>query len=178
MEDTHNGSGHTGDQTTTQVDGGQLATDQLVLRLAGGGNDLLLGNFEHGELGHGVRNLLEQDGTETGVETGDTFLSGDSGETTGQAVGEGWLRNQSDSSGFQGAQGDVGEEFGDTGGTEVDGLSVLSGRVDTDGVNGDLLPELVTGQREKCELFVIVKPTTPRRTLRTSRHPGWRNRGR
>lgn len=145
--DTYDGSGHTSDQTTSQVDTSQLATDQLVLRLTGRGDNLFLGNFEHGELGHGVRNLLEQDGTETGVETGDTFLSCDSGETTGQTVGERWLRDQSDSSGFQGAQGNVGEEFGDTGGTEVDGLSVLSGRVDTDGVNGDLLPELVTEQR-------------------------------
>lgn len=143
---TYDGGSHTGDQTTGQVDTRQLASDQLILGLARRGDKLLLRNLKHCKLGHRVRNLLEQDRTETSVETGNTFFPCDSGEATGETVGERGLGDESDSGGFERAKGDVGEEFGDAGRSEVDCLTVLSGRVDADGVDGDLFPEFVTAR--------------------------------
>lgn len=72
--DTHDGSGHTGDETSGQVDHGQLRTDELVLGLSGSGDDLLLGDLEDGELGHGVRDLLEEDGSESTKSSGKVSL--------------------------------------------------------------------------------------------------------
>jgi hypothetical protein len=46
------------------------------------------------------------------------------------------------------AKGNVGEELGDGRGTEVDGLAVLAGSLDTVVVDGLLLPELVTAELE------------------------------
>jgi hypothetical protein len=63
-----NGSGHTSDQTSRQVESGLLSASQGVLGLASGSENLLNGDLEDGELGHGVWDLLEQDGTETGRE--------------------------------------------------------------------------------------------------------------
>ena len=142
------GGGHTGDETGRQVETGLLSTSERVLGLAGSGEDLLDGNLEDGELGHGVRDLLEQDGAETGVESAGALLSEDSEETAGKAVGEARLGDESDSGGLKRAEGNVGEELGDTGGTEVDGLSVLSSSVNADVVDGLLLPELVTTELE------------------------------
>jgi hypothetical protein len=102
----------------------------------------------HGELGHGVRNLLEQDGTETGVEGSGTLFPQDTAETADETVGESGLRNETDTGSLEGAEGNVGKELGDGGGTEVDGRPVLTGLLETESVDGLLLPELVTG----CQL--------------------------
>ena len=142
------GGGHTGNQTSRQVKTGGLTRGERVLGLASGGEDLLDGDLVDGELGHGVRDLLEEDGTETGVEGTGTLLSEDSEETTGETVGKGGLGDESDSGGLEGAEGNVGEELGDTGSSEVDGLSVVSGSVNAEDVDGLLLPELVTSELE------------------------------
>jgi hypothetical protein len=60
------GGGHTGDETTTEVEGGGLSAGELALGLTPDLEDLLHSDLVHGELGHGVRDLLEQDGAETG----------------------------------------------------------------------------------------------------------------
>jgi hypothetical protein len=46
------------------------------------------------------------------------------------------------------AERNVGEELGDGRGTEVDGLTVLSGLVNAEDVDSLLLPELVTSELE------------------------------
>jgi hypothetical protein len=139
--------GKTGHKTGRQVVDGLGGAGELSGLLAGQVADLLEGDLVDGELGHGVRDLLEKNGTETGVETTETLLSRDSSESTGETVGEGGLGDESDSDGLEGAEGDVGEELSDGGGSEVDGLSVLSGSLDTVVVDGLLLPELVCTER-------------------------------
>jgi hypothetical protein len=141
------GGGHTGDQTTGKVNTHLLTTGEGVLGLAGELEDLLGSDFEDGELGHGVGNLLEEDGTETSVESTGTFLSEDPQETGRKTGSESGLRNQSDSGSLKGTKGNVGEELGDGRGSEVDGLSVVSGIVNTEVLDGLLLPELVTDRQ-------------------------------
>lgn len=46
-------------------------------------------------------------------------------EPRDEAGSEGWLRDKTDAGSLQWAEGDVGEEFGASGGAEVDGCSVL-----------------------------------------------------
>jgi hypothetical protein len=108
-------------------------------------------SYSHSELGHGVRNLLEQDGTETGVETTDTLLPCDPGETAEKTIGKGRLGDEPDTGGLERAEGDVGEEFGDTGSSEVDGLTVVTGLVDAKVLDGGLFPELVTVMTRKAD---------------------------
>lgn len=143
------GSGHTSDQTSEQVDGRQLSSSQLVLGLSSSSNDLLLSNLEHGKLGHGVRNLLEQDGSESSVESSNTLFPCDPGETGQKSVGKARLGDESDSSGLERAESNVGKELGNGGSSEVDGSSVFTGRVDSDLVDGDLFPELVSEVGER-----------------------------
>jgi hypothetical protein len=83
-----------------------------------------------------------------GVETGDTLLPGDPGETGEQTAGKAGLGDQSNPGSLEGAEGDIGKELGDGGSSEVDGGPVLTGRVDTDRVDGDLFPELVSSELE------------------------------
>lgn len=56
-----NGSADTGNQTGAEVDRGQCAVGQLLLGRAHAGKDLLGDHLIHHKLGHGVRNLLEED---------------------------------------------------------------------------------------------------------------------
>ena len=142
------GSGHTGDETGAEVEAGLLTLGKRGLGAAEALEDLLGGNLEDGELGHGVGDLLEQDGAETGVEAANTLLTGDAEEARGETVGERGLRDETDTGGLEGAEGNVGEELGDTRGTEVDGLAVLRGLLDTEVVDGLLLPELVSTELE------------------------------
>ena len=100
------------------------------------------------ELGHGVWNLLEQDGTETAVESTDTFSSRDLAEATNQTGGEGGLGDQSNTGGLERAEGDVGEEFGEGGGGKVDGRSVVGGGLYSEEVDGLCLEEFITSELE------------------------------
>jgi hypothetical protein len=83
-----------------------------------------------------------------GVESSNTLLSCNPGESSSESVGESGLGHETDSDGLKGAESDVGEELSDGGGTEIDGLSVLPGGLDTIVVDGGLLPELVTSELE------------------------------
>lgn len=62
---THKGSGETGDETGAQVVGGLFTSGEISDLLARSGDNVLEGDLVNSELGHGVRDLLEQDGTET-----------------------------------------------------------------------------------------------------------------
>ena len=58
-----------------------------------------------------------------GVEAFEAFFAGDPGEAACETSCEPGLGDQADTGGFEGAEDDVGEEFGDTGGSDVDGCS-------------------------------------------------------
>lgn len=142
------GGGHTGDETGRKVETGGLALGELGLVLAGELEDLLGCDFVDGELGHGVRDLLEENGTETSVEGTNTLLTEDTEETRGKTGSKGGLGDKTDTGGLERAEDNVGEELGNTRGSEVDGLTVLRGLLDTKVVDSGLLPELVTTELE------------------------------
>lgn len=143
-----NGGGHTGDQTRSQVDGGQGRAREVLLG-ASSLEDGLRDTLENDELGHGVGDLLEQDGAESRVETADkTILLQDTGETTNETSGESGLGDETNTGGLEGAKGNIGEELGDTGRNQVDGGTVVLGGLHAQGINEGLLPELVTSELE------------------------------
>lgn len=125
----HNGGSETGDETSGQVGDGLESGRALLLvvEVPDGGGGLLV----HDELGHSVRNLLEQNGSESRVESTDALVLGDLGETSNQTGGEGGLRDETDTGSLKGAQGDIGEELGAGGRSEVNGGAVLAGSLET-----------------------------------------------
>lgn len=92
--------------------------------------------------------LLEQNGTETRIESTNTLLARDLAEPTNQAVGEGGLTDQSNTGGLEGAEGDVGEEFGAGRGGEVDGSAVVGSVLVAEERDGLLLEELISAELE------------------------------
>jgi hypothetical protein len=121
----HDGGGETGDQTSAQVGDGLGGGSHVLLGEGGedGGGGLLV----HDELGHGVRNLLEEDGSESGVESSDTLVLEDLSETAQKTGSELRLRDETDTGRLERAQSDVGEELSERGGSEVNGGLVLLG---------------------------------------------------
>jgi hypothetical protein len=75
--------------------------------------------------------LLEQDWAETGVESSDTLLGGNLGETGQKTGGELRVGDETDTSGLKWAEGDIGKELSKSGGGEVDGGAVLRGNIIT-----------------------------------------------
>lgn len=57
--------------------------------------------------------LLEEDGAEAGVESTDTLLRRNLGETADQAVGEARFRDKTDTGSLKRAEGNIGEELGE-----------------------------------------------------------------
>ena len=94
--------------------------------------------------------LLEQDGTEAGVEGADTLLLEHLAETADEAAGIGGLRDETDTGGLERAEGNVGEELGGGGRGEVDTGAVLRGVVVAEEVDRLLLEELVTTELERA----------------------------
>ena len=90
--------------------------------------------------------LLEQDGTETGVEGTDTLVLQHLGETTNETVGVGRLGDETDTGGLKRAEGNIGEELGKTRRGQVDGSTVLGGGLVAESGDGLLLEELVTAE--------------------------------
>lgn len=142
----NNGSGNTSNETRAQVNGGlgSGGGSGLVDALVDGLSDLLVDD----ELGHGVWNLLEQDGAETSVESANTLVLQHLGETTNETVGIGWLRDKTDTGGLERAESDIGEELGKSGGTKVDSCSVLTSSLVTKEVDGLLLEQFITSELE------------------------------
>lgn len=161
------GGGETGDQTGAQVDTGLGGVGQVLL---GEGPEGSLGDLlEDDELGHGVGNpvagvsmdgfvtstcqmrcylLLEQDGTEAGVESADTLLACDLAEAAQQTAGVGGLGNETDTGSLERAEGNIGEELAGGGGGQVDTGTVVGGVLVAEQVDGLLLEELVTSELE------------------------------
>ena len=88
--------------------------------------------------------LLEQDGAESRVETGNTLLLHNTAKTAEETVGEGRLGDETDTGSLERAQGNVGHELSAGGGGEVDSGTVLGSRLEAKLVDGLLLEELVT----------------------------------
>jgi hypothetical protein len=123
----HHGGGHTSHHTGGEGDGevGGLAAG--LRGLSGGGVDRLSCLSLHSELGHGVGHLLEEDGSETGVEAGNTLGGQHTADTSGDSLGEGGVGDGLDADGLKRAQEQVGNELGHGGRGEVDGSSVFPG---------------------------------------------------
>lgn len=94
--------------------------------------------------------LLEQDGSETGVEGTNTLVLQHLAEATDKAVGVGGLRDETDTGSLKGAEGNIGEELGSGGRGQVNGSSVLRGSLETKLVNPLLLEELVSTELESA----------------------------
>ena len=92
--------------------------------------------------------LLEQDGTETRVESTDTLVREDLAGTTDQAVGELGVGNETDTGSLKRAESDIGDELSAGGGTEVDSSAVVGGGLVAESVDSLLLEELVTSELE------------------------------
>lgn len=157
------GGGETGGKTGGQVVDGLHTVGGLLL--VDDGVDGLVDLLEDDELGHGVGNpgdilaekvgetasgnvLLEQDGTETRVESANTLSAEDLAETTNQTIGELGVGDETDTGGLERAEGDVSDELGAGGGTEVDGSAVVGGCLVAKHVDGLLLEELVSSELE------------------------------
>ena len=88
--------------------------------------------------------LLEQKGTKTTVEGGEALLLEDATEARDKAGSEGGLGDQTNTGGLQGAEGEISEELGASGGGEVDSGAVVGSGLVAEEANGLLLEELVT----------------------------------
>jgi len=140
------GSSETGNETGAKVDGGLQAVGHILL-----GPDAVdsLGNLlVHDELGHGVGDLLEEDGAETSVEGANTLVLQDLAEAAEQAAGESRLRDETDTGSLKRAEGNIGEELGGSRRGEVDAGAVIGGGLVAEEVNVLLLEELVAAKLE------------------------------
>lgn len=90
--------------------------------------------------------LLEQHGAETGIEGTNTLLAQHLAEAADQTAGVGGLRDETDTGGLEGAEGNIGEELGAGGRGQVDAGTVLAGGLQADQVDALLLEELVTAK--------------------------------
>jgi hypothetical protein len=98
-----------------------------------------------------VKNLLlEQDGTKASVESAEALVLQHLAEATDETIGIGRLRDETDTGGLKGAQGNVGEELGGSGRGQVDSSAVVGSGLVADGVDGLLLEELVTTELERA----------------------------
>ena len=92
--------------------------------------------------------LLEEDGTETSVESTDTLVLHHLAEALDETVGIGGVRDETDTGSLKRAEGDISEELGGGGRSEVDGSAVVGGGLEAEQVDALLLEELVTTELE------------------------------
>jgi hypothetical protein len=92
--------------------------------------------------------LLEEDRTETRVESADTLVLEDLAKAAHETASEGRLRNETNTSGLKRAKGDISEELGGSGGSEVDSGSVVGSSLVAELVDALLLEELITTELE------------------------------
>jgi len=85
-----------------------------------------LGNFlVHDKFGHGIWDLLEQDRSEPGVESTNTFVLQDLAEAREETRSEVGLGDQADTGSLQWAKGNIGKKFSKCRRSKVDSRSVL-----------------------------------------------------
>lgn len=104
--------------------------------------------------------LLEQDGSETGVESTDTLVLQHLGEATNETVGIGGLGDETDTGSLKRAEGNVGEELGGGRGGQVDGSAVVGGSLEAELVDELGLEELITTELESTLQEVTGKGRT------------------
>lgn len=115
------GSSDTGNDTGTDGDAEVGALAGFACGCAHRLVDGFGGGTLNGELGHCVRNLLQQDWAKTRVKaTDDAFLRGELAGTVDETLCEGWVGDETDPGCFERAQEDVGNEFGHGGRCQVD----------------------------------------------------------
>jgi hypothetical protein len=95
-----------------------------------------------------VNLLLEEDRTESRVESADTLILEDLTEAAEETRSESGLRDETDTSGFKRAKGDISEELGGGGRGKVDSGAVVGGGLETKLVDPLLLEELITTELE------------------------------
>lgn len=96
----------------------------------------------------GLDVLLEEDRSESRVESTDTLILQDLGETTEKTAGELGVRDETDTGSLERAESDISKEFGGGRGGKVDGSAVVGGRLKTELVDPLLLEEFVTSELE------------------------------
>lgn len=92
--------------------------------------------------------LLEEDRSESRVESADTLILQDLGETTEKTVGELGVRDETNTGSLKRAEGDISKELGGGRGGEVDSSAVVGGSLKTELVDPLLLEEFVTSELE------------------------------
>eukprot|EP00760_Papus_ankaliazontas_P004395 PhM_4_TR11858/c0_g1_i1/m.65910 len=141
--------GNTGDRAGREGDGHLRAVRGLREVDAGALADGLSGGALDGELGHGVGDLLEQNGAEAGVEALEDAVGGDDlGEGRDEARGKLGVRHETDARGLEGAQEDVGDELGAGGGRQVDTRAVVPCLLLSEGLDHVDLEELHAAELE------------------------------
>jgi hypothetical protein len=92
--------------------------------------------------------LLEENWSESGVESTNTLVLQDLAESRDKASCETGLGNETDTGSLERAEGDVSDELGAGGRGEVDGGAVVGGGLVAEEVDGLLLEELVSSELE------------------------------
>ena len=92
--------------------------------------------------------LLEEEWSETSVESTETLSLEDLSSTINQSLGVSWVRDETDTGSLEWAKGDISEELGHGRGSEVDGGAVVGGSLKTDEADGLLLEELISSELE------------------------------
>jgi hypothetical protein len=90
--------------------------------------------------------LLEQDGTETSVESSETLVLQHLTESTNKSTGVCRLGNETNTGGLERAESNISEEFCAGRGDEVDGDTVVGGRLVANEIDGLLLEEFITSE--------------------------------
>ena len=93
-----------------------------------------------------IHSLLEEDGAETGIEGTNTLILQDLAETANETICVCRLGDKSDTGSLERAQGNIGEELGQTGRGEVNTGPVVGSILNTNEVDRLLLEELVTAE--------------------------------
>ena len=111
--------------TGAERNGDVVGLARLVGRGVGGLVDGLSGLALHGELSHGVGDLLEEDGTEASVEAEETVGGEHAAHAGAKALGEGRVRDGADADGLERAEEEISNELGHGRRREVDVSALL-----------------------------------------------------
>jgi hypothetical protein len=92
--------------------------------------------------------LLQQDGAKSGVKSTNTLILQNLAKSTDETAGELGLGNETDTRGFKRAEGNIGEELGGSGRSQVDCSAVVGSGLDAELVDALGLEEFVSSKLE------------------------------
>lgn len=98
--------------------------------------------------------LLEQDRSETSVESTNTLILQHLAESPNESIGVCWLRDETNTGSLKRAERNISEEFCETSRGQVDSGSVVGGRLISEDVDRLLLEEFISSELE-CALEEI-----------------------